>query len=122
MKRWSLPLLVTVALLAWSPLALADVTLTGTVTELGAMKDEGGIYRIRFKLDNKQTDNCLTQGQGNGYAWFWACNNSNCLSWQFDNQFREWYSMLLLGKKGATVSVTVTDSTNNCHVTSCSLL
>ncbi len=108
---------------SWSTRALADVTITGTVGEIGAgtMILYGSSYTmVRFKLtDQNQTKLCApntnTDGKLTGYAWFYAQPvNSN------DPLWHEWYSMLLLSKKGATINCTI-DANTNCHVTMCTL-
>lgn len=107
----------------WSGMARADVTISGTVGEIGIQPNAGGATCpvLRFKLtDATQTATCVEQGNGAGnkYAYFYN-NNSTCGG--FDSNYaREWYAALLVSKKGAPISCTVTSATN-CHVTSCTL-
>lgn len=118
----------------WSKPAMADVTITGTVGEIGVMAPIAvpGTNRtaspIRFKLtDPNQTKTCAqvnAPNVGAAYAWFWGQGQNNQLNppgpFVEDLSFREWYTALLVSKKGATIICTITDAVG-CHVTSCTL-
>lgn len=93
----------------WSRPALADVTISGTVGEIGVMSDSG---RIRFKFtDLAQTKTCNPGNPGlGGYAWISTV----------DALYRETYAALLVSKKGAMLSCAVNDN-NTCHISSCTL-
>ena len=118
-----LALFAFVLCLHWSRRAAADVTITGTVVEIGVgISPNGNNLQnvIRFKFsDANQTKSCSTTINGTvigaGYAYFFAYNGGNG-----DFLYREWYAALLVSKKGATLTCTVT-STTDCHVTSCTL-
>ncbi len=98
--------------------ARADVTITGTVGEVSAGNWQAGPNQttqnwVRFKLtDLNQTKTC-TGGAfsniGSGYAIFGA-----------GGLYREWFAMLLVSKKGATIVCSLTDSVN-CVVNYCTL-
>lgn len=97
----------------WSRPALADSTITGTVGEIGMVDNNVG-KNIRFKLtDLNQTKACPDLGKGTGYAWF---QNANVTA--ADAYYRETYAMLLVSKKGATISCNLDQS---CHVRDCTL-
>ncbi len=121
--RTALALLATFAALSLSRAAFADVTITGTVGEIGIMPNlqNGNQTYIRFKLtDLNQTKTCNNQGPAvPTYAWFYGANVSPA-SGLNDPNYHEWYAALLLSKKGAPISCTI-DSNTNCHVTSCTL-
>ena len=120
----------------WSRPAAADVTITGTVGEIGTkyFYPQSYLYQggqtpghlIRFKLtDATQTATCTDSVTDTNfkpvastakYAWFWdtVTNSSQ------DGAAKEWYAMLLVSKKGAPIVCTVQDA-NNCKITSCTL-
>ena len=122
-----------VLVMGWSGVASADVTITGTVGEIGIMPytafgNQGGAGTftfIRFKLtDATQTATCADQtsnknGGTTKYAYFYG-TNGNIQSNPGDTWYKEWYAALLVSKKGATITCTVLDNMN-CRVTSCTL-
>ncbi len=109
--------------LQWTSAARADVTITGTVGEIGAIANlPNSNSMIRFKLtDATQTQTCNgstqagSQNVGMGYAWFYGATG-----YASDSLSHEWYAILLVSKKGASISCTI-DTSTNCHVTSCTL-
>lgn len=113
--------------LQWSKPALADITITGTVAEIGTISrviacGVGNNWIIRFKLtDANQTTTCADQTNGTGaltkYAYI-VSNGNGCGGTDF--YWKEWFTMLLYSKKGAPITCTVVDNTN-CHVTNCTL-
>ena len=125
--RVMMALAAFLVLCQWSRPARADVTITGTVGEIGLVKGSNGacgnlVGIIRFKFtDPNQTATCLDQnGSGAKYAYYWL-NQGQCSVGVVDNiLYKEVYAALLFSKKGATLTCTVVDNTN-CHVTSCTL-
>ena len=109
--------------LQWSRPAAADVTISGTVGEIGVGAFYARVYNttttmIRFKLtDVNQTKTC-TGGDPPipnvnvppGYAIFKPGDPGG----------REWYSMLLVSKKGAPI-VCILDNNVSCVVKDCVL-
>lgn len=128
--RILLALAAFVLSLQWSKPAFADVTITGTVGEVGAVSTRMGQQGcgnpaasiVRFKLtDVNQTATCADQtnnmsGATTKYAYFII--TANCAV--TDGAAREWYAALLYSKKGAPITCTMTSGTD-CHITSCTL-
>ena len=107
--RLTLALMALLVVLLLPRPAAADVTISGTVGEIVAQKNNAANAVIRFKLtDLNQTKTCTTYA---GYAWFYAVT---------DILWREWYSMLLVSKKGAPITC-VLDDNMNCRVKECGL-
>jgi hypothetical protein len=124
--RMALALATFISILQWSRPASADVTITGTVGEIGIVNYNPGngarAEVIRFKYtDLNQTKTCtgdVNFNTGTGYAWFVGPSNQN--NNNPDPQTREWYAALLVSKKGATLICTI-DTNTYCHITSCTL-
>ena len=96
--------------------AAADVTISGTVGEIVAQKVSTSNWIFRFKLtDLNQTKTCTTFA---GYAFFVAATDGTYNS--LDLLWREWYSMLLVSKKGAPISCVLENNTI-CRVKECGL-
>ena len=123
--RLMLTLTAFLVILQWSRPANADVTITGTVGEIGVMS---ALSIIRFKLtDATQTATCTDSFQDNNnqpvagstakYAWFFDVPTGTNLA---DAAAREWFAALLVSKKGAPITCTVVSNTD-CHVTGCTL-
>lgn len=112
--RFGLAMIALLAIVQWSRPARADVTITGTVGEIGLVDKRAsgnpiGNSFVRFKLTNLAvTQACL---QVAGYAWFVYG----------DAFYREWYAALLVSKKGSTISCALSDNNNQCLVSSCTL-
>ena len=109
--------------LQWSRPAAADVTISGTVGEIGVGTYWARVYSqtttlVRVKLtDVNQTKTCTggdpTVPNNNvppGYAIFRLSEGGG----------REWYSMLLVSKKGAPI-VCILDNNVSCVVKDCVL-
>ncbi len=96
---------------------MADVTITGTVGELGIQPQGQFSYPyIRFKMtDPNQTKTCTSVP---GYAFIIEFAGQNCQAG--DCAYKELYAMLLVSKKGAPITCTV-DTNTSCHITSCTL-
>lgn len=100
--------------------ASADVTITGTVGEIGILPiNNSASAFIRFKMtDLTQTKTCQGGANNlplaNGYAWFYDFAN------QGSPAYREWYAALLVSKKGSPISCTINDNAT-CQITSCTL-
>ena len=117
--RPTLALIAFFVVLHASRPAAADVTISGTVAEIGlgryTAQNNGLVDNyVRFKLtDANQTKTC-TGGGGStlpaGYATFDIIAQMG----------REWYSMLLLSKKGAPITCILTDGIV-CLVKDCAL-
>ncbi len=127
--RLALTAVAFLVLVAASRPAFADVTITGTVGEIGVLPPiawvfGGGAYSVfRFKFtDANQTATCLDQSQQKvgtttKYAYF---RGTDIVSNIADIPYREWYAALLVSKKGAVLTCTIKDN-QDCHVTSCTL-
>ena len=117
--RVALALMAFFVVVQWSRPALADSTITGTVGEIGMINPgifQQGQAALRFKLtDLNQTKACAYMATGAGYAWF--VNNPSG-GYPADLFYRETYAMLLLSKKGATISCNLDAQ---CHVKDCTL-
>lgn len=110
--RAALALMAFFVVVEWSRPAAADVTITGTVGEIGVLWINGNSAWFRFKLtDANQTAACVDPGHGGTkYAYFTA----------YDGVNKEWYAMLLVSKKGAQINCTL-DNATSCRVKSCTL-
>ncbi len=99
----------------WSNRAVADVTIQGTVGEVGVVLNGNVFLRLKF-TDLNQTKTC-NGAAGAGYAWLYAtsgCNN------QVDCFYKDIYAMALVSKKGTPMSCTI-DVNTNCRITGCTL-
>jgi len=136
--RSLLALAAFVFLIQWSKPAAADVTITGTVGEIGILPVTcigtpnqncvSNASLFRFKLtDATQTATCTDQanpriGATTKYAYFLGLPSfgGGSVHVPVDYSYREWYSALLVSKKGAPIVCTLADA-SNCRVTSCTL-
>src|SRR5438128_1643736 len=102
--RTILTLTVLALGLAWSRPALADITITGTVGEIGILSTLANV--IRFKLtDLNQTATCTDQfGGGTTLKYAYFTQNAPL--------YREWYAAILYSKKGAPITCTVLNNTD----------
>ena len=97
----------------WSRPAWADATITGTVGEVGAGAFNGNAA-VRFKFtDANQTATCTDQlGLGATLKYAFVTNA--------DLGYREIYALVLVSKKGASMTCSVRGNTD-CRVNYCTL-